>query len=224
MEDGRTRAPRATYRSGLFGFAIAAFAIHSLLGETGASRTPEVTPAPGVFLVAKPSIEGGPFFESVVLLLSHDDRGSLGLIVNRVSEVPLDEAIPDLKTKARELNLQFGGPVGLDGLLFLFRSDDEPDGVAHVMSNVYFSGDRGVLESVLRERRANSLRVFLGHSGWAPGQLEAEIVRGDWELVRAAPGDVFTDEPETLWPRLTKAGRVTAAALMPQFMAPVTAR
>lgn len=188
------------------------FALAFLFGGSSLESSEEtLEPAPGIFLVAKPSIDGGPFFHSVILLLSHDDNGSLGLIVNRVSEVRVDEAVPDLSTKAGGLTLQFGGPVGLDGLLFLFRSDDAPEAVAHVMSDVYFSGDRSVLESVLRKRRPDTVRVFLGYSGWSSHQLEAEIQRGDWELVRAAPGDVFGNSPETLWPRLTKAGRVTAA-------------
>lgn len=195
----------------LFVCLLAAGGAASLSPVSFPAGAQRVEPGPGVFLVAKPSIDAGPFFRSVVLLLSHDEQGTLGLIVNRVSDVGLEEALPDLKEEEADVALSFGGPVGMDGLLFLFRADRPPNSVARVMRDVYFSGDREVLNRLLERRRSGDLRAFLGHSGWAPGQLANEIRRGDWELVVAKPEQVFDPRPETLWPRLTKAGRVTAS-------------
>ena len=172
-----------------------------------------VKPAAGVFLVAKPSIDGGPFWQSVVLLLQHDENGTLGLIVNRATDVPLSEALPDLEREETKLPLHFGGPVALDGLLFLFVADEPPDGVAHVMGSVYFSGDRKILDRLLKEsKRRPGLKVFLGHSGWAPGQLLSEIARGSWELVRADAQTVFEKDPEKMWKDLSHSGTVVAGA------------
>ncbi|MGH9337795.1 MAG: YqgE/AlgH family protein, partial [Vicinamibacteria bacterium] len=149
-----------------------------------------VAPAPGVFLVAKPSIGGGPFHHSVVLLLAHGTEGTLGVIINRATEIPLDRVLPELEVKERESHsIQFGGPVALDGLLFLFKSDDPPEDVEGVMANVFFSGKRDLLEKLLKEESGDRLKLYLGHAGWAPGQLRGEIARGDWDLV---PADAFT--------------------------------
>ena len=46
----------------------------------------------------------------------------------------------------------------------------------------------------------DGLRIFIGHSGWAPGQLEAEIARGAWTLERAEPDAIFKGKPEHPWP------------------------
>lgn len=168
-----------------------------------------VEPAPGVFLVARPAIDGGPFWQSVVLLLSHGDEGTLGLIINRATDVPLSEALPDLNGEgAKSLPLHFGGPVALDGLLFLFVADEPPDGVAQVMANVYFSGDRKVLERLVKRsskrKEESRLKIYLGHAGWAPGQLQGEIARGSWDLVRADVFTVFQKEPEQIWLDLSR--------------------
>ncbi|HXV60817.1 MAG TPA: YqgE/AlgH family protein [Vicinamibacteria bacterium] len=172
----------------------------------------EVDPDKGVFLVARPKIDGGPFAHSVVLILAHGDGGTLGVIVNRASDVPLEEALPDLQSKRKPgHSLHFGGPVGLDGLLFLFRSDEPHEGADQVMDHVYYSGGRNVLETLLDENMGpEELRVFLGHAGWAPGQLRAEIARGDWDLVRADAFTVFQKDPKTLWLELSPSSRTTA--------------
>jgi putative transcriptional regulator len=173
-----------------------------------------VAPAPGVFLVAKPTIDGGPFWHSVVLLLAHGDGGTLGVIVNRATEIPLSKVVTELDAeKTGDPNLNFGGPVALDGLLFLFESDDPPEDATGVMGEVYFSGQRELLEELLKRKEGRDrLKLYLGHAGWAPGQLQGEIARGSWDLV---PGDAFTvfkKSPEAIWPELARSG-VTVAAV-----------
>ncbi len=188
-----------------------------VLGAPSASQ--KVPPAKGVFLVAKPSIASGPFYKSVVLLLSHGDEGTLGLIVNRATGIPLLEALPDLDASSATHALHFGGPVALEGLIFLFRSDDPPEGVDGVMGNVYFSGDPEVLEALIEDQREErgpeELRLYLGHSGWAPGQLDNELRRGDWDVVRADAFTVFRKKTETMCYDLAKSQRVIARSSTP---------
>jgi putative transcriptional regulator len=171
-----------------------------------------VAPAPGVFLVAKPSIDGGPFRQSVVLLLAHGDEGTLGVIVNRATEIPLSTILEDLD--ARETGdppVNFGGPVALDGLMFLFQSEAPPEDGKSVMGDVYVSGERKVLEALLKKKEAR-LKLYLGHAGWAPGQLQGEIVRGSWTLVPADAFTVFQKSPDVIWPELSRLG-ITVAGL-----------
>ena len=74
-----------------------------------------------------------------------------------------------------------------------------------MFNDVYFSAGLPVLEASLEkvdhERR---LRVYAGHAGWGPGQLQGELRRGDWYLVEADAELVFTTEPESIWPRLIR--------------------
>jgi len=178
----------------------------------------KLAPAKGVFLVAKSEIEGGPFYQSVVLLIVHSDKGTLGLIVNRTTEIPLSEVLPGLG-RATSHELYFGGPVELKGLLYLFRSGKPPEQADHVMGNVYYSGDRELLEELMEADKKptikptikkDELHLFIGHSGWAPGQLEAEIVRGSWDVVRADAFTVFGKDPATMWDELSQDSRVIA--------------
>jgi len=173
-----------------------------------------VAPAPGVFLVAKPSIDGGPFWHSVVLLLAHGEEGTLGVIVNRATEIPLSKVLSELDVdETGDPALNFGGPVALDGLVFVFKSDDPPEDVRSVMGDVYYSGDRKLLETLLKKKEGRDrLKLYLGHSGWSPGQLQGEIVRGSWILVPADAFTVFQKSPEAIWPELARIG-VTVAGV-----------
>lgn len=180
----------------------------------------KLAPAKGVFLVSKGEIEGGPFYQSVVLLLAHSDKGTLGLIVNRMTEIPLSEALPGL---ARETSheLYFGGPVEMSGLLYLFRSDEPQEDADHVMENVYYSGDRELLEELMEsDEKTDELHVFIGHSGWAPGQLDGELARGSWDVVRADAFTVFGKDPATMWDELSKDSRVIAT--LPSYVTKCT--
>ena len=177
-------------------------------------------PAPGVFLVAKPSIDGGPFGHSVVLLLDHGNDGTLGLIVNRMTEIPLAEVLPELSTeKAAGHDLYFGGPVALNSLLYLFRSAEPRKTAIRVMDGVYFSGDKELLDLLLDEKfNRNELHLYLGHAGWAAGQLMSELARGDWDLVRADAFTIFQADPEKMWDELTSenAAVIASARSVPQ--------
>jgi len=189
---------------------------------TSAPGQEKIAPTKGVFLVAKNEIEGGPFYQSVVLLLAHSDKGTIGLIVNRSTEISVSEALPELGRETSH-ELYFGGPVALRGLLYLFRSSERPERVNeadHVMADVYYSGDRELLEELMDADRKpktkkDELHLFIGHSGWAPGQLDTELLRGSWDVVRADAFTVFGKDPATMWHELSKDSRVIARSSRP---------
>ena len=161
-------------------------------------------PGPGMFLVAKRALDDSHFGQSVVYLVEHDEDGTLGLIVNRSSDVSLSEAIPDIEDKqATAHSLHYGGPVGLPMILMLVRSESATEGMVHVVDDVYISSDRRVLDEVLAAKNpVNEVRFYIGHSGWAAGQLDFELVRDDWYVVAADTDAIFSGETDSLWNRL----------------------
>ena len=186
----------------LAGLALVALA-------SGAAAQGLTEPAAGTFLVSK-GIDGGPFHQSVVLLLKHGEDGSLGLIVNRPTGVRLAEALPELDVGETPHALYFGGPVALDGLLVLWRTRTPPPGVEEVLDGVCFSGDREVLEGLLKgELPGKDVRLFVGHAGWGAGQLAGELRRKSWDVVPADLFTLFQTEPEWMWETLTE-GRTVA--------------
>ncbi|MBV8404418.1 MAG: YqgE/AlgH family protein, partial [Gammaproteobacteria bacterium] len=60
-----------------------------------------------------------------------------------------------------------------------------------------------------RDKPMENLRIYIGHSGWAPGQLEAEIARGAWSLERAEPDAIFKGKSEHPWPAIRDPNRST---------------
>ena len=161
-------------------------------------------PGTGMFLVARRVLDDFHFGQSVVYLVEHGENGTLGLIVNRSSDISLSEAVPDLEDKqATAHTLYYGGPVGLPTILMLVRGESAKEGMEHVANGVYISSDRRILDEVLTTRKpANEVRFYIGHSGWAVGQLDFELERGSWHVVAAETDSIFSSEPDSLWDRL----------------------
>ena len=161
-------------------------------------------PGPGMFLVARRSLYDSNFGQSVVYLVEHDEDGTLGLIVNRSSDVSLSEAVPDIEDEQAAVHaLYYGGPVGLPMILMLARNESTREGMAHVVDDVYISSDRRVLDEVLAAKKPGSeLRFYIGYSGWAAGQLDFELARDDWHVVPADTDAIFSGDTELLWNRL----------------------
>jgi putative transcriptional regulator len=161
-------------------------------------------PGPGMFLVAKRALDDSHFGQSVVYLVEHGKDGTLGLIVNRSSDVSLSKAVPDIEDKLATAHaLYYGGPVGLPMILMLVRSESAMEGMAHVVDDIYISSDRRVLDKVLAAKKpVSELRFYIGHSSWAAGQLDFELLRDDWHVVTADTDAIFSGETDSLWNRL----------------------
>jgi putative transcriptional regulator len=95
----------------------------------------------------------------------------------------------------------FGGPVEFRAVWFLFRAPSAPKGAFRVCAGVYVSSSRDLLLKLLdRKKPMQGLRIFLGHAGWAPGQLQAEIEGGAWAPRPADAKSIFNPEPQLPWP------------------------
>jgi putative transcriptional regulator len=178
---------------------------------------PSREPAIGRLLIATPQV-GGFFAESVIVLVDHGAHGSLGLIVNRPTGLSLAELLPELADAEGHVEHAYlGGPVATGQLLLLVRSAAPPPGAARVLDEISVSGSRDTLRALLAKKPAGSeLRGYVGYAGWASGQLEGELARGDWVL---APGDaasVFTSEPGGLWKQLLQKHQAIEVRTPPQ--------
>lgn len=169
-------------------------------------RGEKAHPAKGQLLVASRQLADPNFAESVVLLTAYDDQHALGVVINRPSRVPLAAALPQVEAlRHRADRLHVGGPVGRDRMLVLIRSAAPPAAAQPVFDDVYVSGNIDTLRAALGRRgRAERVRAFAGYAGWAPGQLDAEIARGDWYVTPADAAMVFDTAPLEIWPTLIK--------------------
>jgi putative transcriptional regulator len=155
-----------------------------------------------ILLVARPKLADPNFAESVVLVMNNLGSAPVGIIVNRPTRVTVAQLFPENPRIARlPERIYFGGPVELGRVWFLFRARTPPAHSVRVFDDFYLSGDRELLVELLgRDKPMEGLRIFVGYSGWAPGQLEAEIERGDWTSRRAAKDAIFDRKSERAWP------------------------
>lgn len=160
-------------------------------------------PAAGMFLVASHDLRGGGFAKSVILIIQHDADGTMGLIVNQPTNTNPAELLSDIAGLENYNGKLFvGGPVAAWGIIMLLHSEQTPTNAKHIFSNVYTSGDRELLGRLVRSDTIGEVRLYAGHAGWSPGQLDAEIKRGSWHVVPASTKSVFSTRPQELWQRL----------------------
>jgi len=181
-----------------------AWLVQGGLLQAAAPVVQQQVPAPGLFLVSSRNLTDPHFKQTVVYLVAHSDDGSLGLIVNRPSELRLADAVSDIEGEAGDAHaIYYGGPVKYSMLTMLLRSDTEDSLVRLVADDVFFSHDRRVLDRLLAERKpVGALRFYMGHTGWVAGQLQQEIERGNWFVVHADPATIFSTRPTSIWNRL----------------------
>jgi putative transcriptional regulator len=160
----------------------------------------EVSSLTGRLLVATPALADPNFDRAVVLLLDHDEEGTLGVLLNRPTPVGVGDILEPWADLAGEPGVVFqGGPVSLDSALGLavIPGDDGPPGWRRV------HGAIGLVDldtpPELLAKAIGSLRIFAGYAGWAPGQLEHELAAGAWYVVESEPGDVSSPQPDSLW-------------------------
>ena len=200
-----------------------------LLSASAASAA-EFSPAPdlgaGVLLVARPGLPDPRFAETVILLIDYGDRGAMGLVINRPSSHRLAEALPEVEGLTdRPDPIFLGGPVEPRRLGILLRSDLPPEQSHHVVDDIYFTVHRRILAAAIG-RQDQTFHAFAGYAGWASGQLDGELARGDWRLAHADAEIIFEQAAEAIWPeliRLTEGtwvnntpGRVESNAARPQ--------
>lgn len=176
--------------------------LSSLAAPAGAAEDP----ANAIFLVASPVLLDPNFRESVVLVTQPREGGPWGVIINRPLDYLLSDVFTDIETLRNRTDvLYFGGPVAQDGLVFLVRSQQPPPRAIPVLRDVYIISDVDYIEQLLRRPEPmHDLRVYSGYAGWAPGQLQQEIVRGGWILMPADADMVFDGDPARIWPELIK--------------------
>lgn len=184
---------------------VAAAARHSMMKDMDDGLTA------GRLLVATPQLADPNFRRTVVLIVEHEDEGgTLGVVLNRPTEVPVERVLPPWSRLVTGPSVVFqGGPVALDSALALAHvpGTDEPLGW-RALNGAPAVARLGLVDldapPELLAPEVTRLRVFAGYAGWAAGQLAGEIDEGAWYVLPAESGDVFMDDPVRLWPAVLR--------------------
>lgn len=154
----------------------------------------------GCFLIANPTLRDPNFSRTVVLLCEHNDRGSMGLVINRPTPHTLAEAISGLPDRATQL-LYWGGPVQQRVVLVLHRDKLDSPGAREIVDGMALGADSQALLGLLEKSACPTerVRVFSGYAGWGAGQLEAEMLLHSWIVAPGSAALVFHADPEQVW-------------------------
>ena len=171
----------------------------------------------GQLLIACPRLIDPNFWRTVVLIVDHSDDGAFGLVLNRPSETSVGEAVSELEELVDSGDPLFiGGPVQPSTVITVGEFTDVSEAALVAFADVGILGTNGPPIEEMADRIVTA-RAFVGHSGWGPGQLEAEIEQGDWILEPARRDDVFSGAPRELWSTVLtrKGGSYALVARMP---------
>jgi putative transcriptional regulator len=141
----------------------------------------------GQLLIAAPSLHDY-FRRTVVLVIEHTPDGAMGVVLNRASETPVAEAVPQLAELADDDELvRVGGPVAPQSVVALGEFGDVAEAGTHVV------GPLGTLDPGSENATLRRIRVFAGYTGWGPSQLDEELEQDAWVVTPAQPEDAFDD-------------------------------
>ena len=153
----------------------------------------------GVLLLAEPFLDDENFQRSVILLCQHHlEEGSLGLVLNQRSALTLEDVMDGIYVN---FPLYIGGPVQQNTLHYIHRLGAQVDHSISLGKGFYWSGDFDQIKTLLNlgQVKPTDIRLFLGYSGWAHGQLVEEVSRTSWYLSDWGEDDLLTTPDEDLW-------------------------
>lgn len=164
------------------------------------NKHPFRNPQAGNLLISEPFLQDENFIRSVVLICEHNSDGSFGLVLNKPSILHLSELVEELAFLENEVFV--GGPVEQNTLHFIYFGSQKLNGSISIAKEVWWGG---AFDDLVENLRAgiidpNSVRFFIGYSGWESGQLLDELNDSTWivsdNIINA---EVLQNTSDELW-------------------------
>ena len=155
----------------------------------------------GHLLFASSRLRDNNFVKTVILLLQHNEQGALGVVVNRPTSKKVQELWKDVGDAdcESEQPVHLGGPVaGPLMAVHTLRSLAEVE----ILPGVFFAAKKANLDKLVLQQ-GRPFKIFIGHAGWGPGQLESELQQGAWLTAPATAEYIFHDG-KGLWEEVTQ--------------------
>lgn len=159
----------------------------------------------GKLLVASRGLPDPNFAQTVILLVQYDEKGALGLVLNRRTDVTLSQVLDLKAAKGRTDPVYLGGPVEHSAVFALFQSSAKLEKAEDIFGGVYLISEKSLFEQILSKGPEPSVfHVYLGYAGWTQDQLKAEVKSGAWFVFAADAAAVFNSDPDSLWPQMIR--------------------
>lgn len=137
----------------------------------------------GIYIRSTTALIGSFFENTTILLVKHNEEGTIGLVTNKPFEKSLNELIEFNQSKP--FPLKDGGPVDREHLFVLHKRPDLIDGGIQITNGYYLGGNMGQVIEAINTSDANTeeIQLFIGYCGWDTGELEAELEEESWTIV-----------------------------------------
>lgn len=163
-----------------------------------------IKPKQGRILISDPFLADNYFKRSVILLTEHNEKGSVGFVLNN----PVSVKVNDILAQFPRINskISIGGPVSTNTVHYLHTLGDLVPNSVNVIGDIYWGGDFDILRQLISDGIADvsKVRFFIGYSGWEPEQLEREISENSWIVSEMNPSAVMTSIEKATWTQTLK--------------------
>jgi putative transcriptional regulator len=180
----------------------------TLLRIHAALPTPEPGPEPesltGQLLIASPSMGDPRFYQTVILMVHHDQTGAFGIAVNRpLEERTVASLLEDLGDKdhtvTETVRIFAGGPVQPEIGFVVHSLDYHRSETIDIDGRVGVTTSREILRDIGKKQGPKKSLVAFGYAGWGPGQLEGELRQHGWFTTSEDDNLVFDEPREQVW-------------------------
>jgi len=208
--DLRKKLPSLRTTCWALGFVFAGLSVALLLsGRAVRSEPPnQFENLTGKLLVAAPEMGDPRFAESVIYIVKHSSEGAFGLVINRpLAKGPIEDLLKGFGVESKnakgEIIIHYGGPVSPDQGFLLHSDDVLLEDSAKVKDGIAMTSDTKLVEAIAHGKGPRQYLFMLGYAGWAPGQLEGEILAGAWFVISSDKTFVFGPDAEKKWRQAT---------------------
>ena len=161
----------------------------------------------GQFLIATPSLVGSCFEKAVIYMCSHNEKGAMGLLVNRsIGSVKMSDLLSEAKVEnsLEDVLVHFGGPVDLTKGFVLHSSEYSNNNTSAIKDGVSITADIGVIKDITKGSGPQNSIVAFGYAGWGAGQLESEVLSNTWISAPANNDIIFKIDNKNKWEAAAK--------------------
>lgn len=160
-------------------------------------------PNQGHLLISEPSLQDLYFQRSVVFLVDHNPKGSMGFVLNKKTDLYVNSFFSELENFP-QIPIYLGGPVSPNRLFFIHSLGDIliPDTV-RINDDFFFDGDFDALKKYILNGHSieGKVKFFLGYSGWSEGQLGKEIQSNSWVVSKPNEDNILSANGDSFWKR-----------------------
>ena len=159
------------------------------------------------FIVATKKMGAVRFEKTVILMLEHDKKGALGIVINKplgkitlgsfISQVD-DQSINKKELYDIKIPIYWGGPVD-DHKLLILHSKDYKNESTNEYNNLSTSSDLTTLVEIAEKKGPKKSLIVLGLAAWNTGQLDGEIELERWTLSESSMDLIFEIEDNKKW-------------------------